>query len=336
MNRLHCAQLKIAGQSIISSAVKQSMGSPTIMTGCILSIYFLFFSFLGYEFLLKNSRMNYSALNKTIVHLEKRVQEQKKVLSTLHIRLKTIRKTAENTEKLIKKSKLNKVINTIFKFCALYHVNIDSYDVKEKANHEFYTEQSILIEFEGFTQDIIQLLNKIKKMNVPIAFDDAILSISDRKRPVKVDVIMKVYLEKNTSKLRKNKAHSLVLVSSDSTEPRPLGSGNTGFFAGKSKSIGATMTEAGKGHLILKIHYPDVSLDSLYFVGVLRQEQTIRALIKKPDGSIAFVVPGDFIGQEHGKIVLITDELVRIQVNSLIDNERIKKIMTLRLKRASE
>jgi Tfp pilus assembly protein PilO len=336
MNRLCCAQLKMIGQSVISSTVKQSMRSPTIVTGCILSISFLFFSFLGYEIFLKNSRINYSALNKTIAHLEQTVQEQKKVLSTLQIRLKNIRKSAENTEKLIKKSKLNKIINNIFKLCALYHVNIDSYDVKEKANHEFYIEQSILIEFEGLLQDITQLLNKIKKMNVPVVFDDVILAIYDRKKSVNINVIMKLYLEKNATKLRKNKAHSLVLVSSDPTEPRPLGSGNPEVFARSSESVGETTTEAGRGRLILSVHYPDVSLDSLYFVGILRQGQTIWALIKKPDGSIAFVAPGDFIGQEHGKIVLITDEFIRIQVHSPIDKESIKKIMTLRLKRASE
>ena len=309
MNRLYCAQLKIAGQSIIASTVKQSMRSPAIVMGYVLSISFLFFFFLGYEFVLKNNKINYSTLHKTIVHLEQTIQEQKKVLSTLRCRLKPIKKSVKNTEKLIKKSETNKVINDIFKLCELYHINIDSYDVKENKRHEFYVEQSILIELEGRIQDMMPLLNKIKKMNVPLVFDDFTLVIDDKKGTVKIIAIIKAYQAKDSGEFNSNR-HDIV------------------------KKI--DQKSRVNGHSIVRDHCSNISLDSVYFVGILRQDQTIWALIKKPDGSIAFVVSGDFIGQEHGKIVLITDEFIRIQVHSPIDKESIKKIMTLRLKRASE
>ncbi len=61
-------------------------------------------------------------------------------------------------------------------------------------------------------------------------------------------------------------------------------------------------------------------LDSLRMVGTLEQQQRIWAIIKATDGTIHRVVAGNFMGQNHGKILEISEhqvDLVEIIPNGL-------------------
>ncbi len=48
-------------------------------------------------------------------------------------------------------------------------------------------------------------------------------------------------------------------------------------------------------------------LDSLKMVGTVKKEKTLWALIKIPDGAVQTVKSGNFMGQNYGKIVSISD-----------------------------
>lgn len=49
-------------------------------------------------------------------------------------------------------------------------------------------------------------------------------------------------------------------------------------------------------------------LDALRMVGILEQNKTLWALIKTNDGTIHRIKTGNYIGQNHGKIVKITED----------------------------
>lgn len=48
-------------------------------------------------------------------------------------------------------------------------------------------------------------------------------------------------------------------------------------------------------------------LDSLRMVGTVEKDDVLWALIKIPDGAVQSVKPGNYLGQNYGKIVNITD-----------------------------
>ena len=48
-------------------------------------------------------------------------------------------------------------------------------------------------------------------------------------------------------------------------------------------------------------------LDSLRMVGTVTKDETLWALIKIPDGAVQSVKPGNYIGQNYGKIVSINE-----------------------------
>ena len=49
-------------------------------------------------------------------------------------------------------------------------------------------------------------------------------------------------------------------------------------------------------------------LDSLKMVGTVEKDDTLWALIRVPDGAVQSVKPGNYIGQNYGKILSITDQ----------------------------
>lgn len=57
-------------------------------------------------------------------------------------------------------------------------------------------------------------------------------------------------------------------------------------------------------------------LDSLSFVGTLFQQQTLWALIQGPDGTIQRVRKGNYMGQNYGQIMGISD--IEIQLSEIV------------------
>ena len=54
-------------------------------------------------------------------------------------------------------------------------------------------------------------------------------------------------------------------------------------------------------------------LESLRMVGTLEQKKDMYALVKTPDNSIFRVRPGNFVGQNFGRIVAITESNVKLK-----------------------
>jgi type IV pilus assembly protein PilP len=57
-------------------------------------------------------------------------------------------------------------------------------------------------------------------------------------------------------------------------------------------------------------------LDSLSFVGTLFQQETLWALVQGPDGTIQRVRTGNYMGQNYGQIMSISD--IEIQLSEII------------------
>ena len=53
-------------------------------------------------------------------------------------------------------------------------------------------------------------------------------------------------------------------------------------------------------------------LDALKMVGILKQRASSWALVQDPDGTIHRVQPGNFAGQNHGKIVQISENQINL------------------------
>jgi len=54
-------------------------------------------------------------------------------------------------------------------------------------------------------------------------------------------------------------------------------------------------------------------LDSLNFVGVLKEGSSIWALISQPNGLVTRVKSGDYLGQNYGQILSIQDKTIKIE-----------------------
>lgn len=54
-------------------------------------------------------------------------------------------------------------------------------------------------------------------------------------------------------------------------------------------------------------------LDGLQMVGTLRQGNVIYALIKAPNNSLYRITTGSYLGQNFGKVVEITDKMIKIK-----------------------
>ncbi|MDX1836656.1 pilus assembly protein PilP [Legionella taurinensis] len=72
-------------------------------------------------------------------------------------------------------------------------------------------------------------------------------------------------------------------------------------------------------------------LDSLKFVGVLKENETVWGLISKPDGEIVRVKPGDYMGQNFGKVISISNELLKLEETTQIAGKWKKQITTINL-----
>lgn len=74
-------------------------------------------------------------------------------------------------------------------------------------------------------------------------------------------------------------------------------------------------------------------LDSLKFVGVLKQDQVIWALIQKlgESGEIAKIKIGDYMGQNYGKVISITNQTLKLQELIRGNDKWRKQIISLNL-----
>ncbi len=73
-------------------------------------------------------------------------------------------------------------------------------------------------------------------------------------------------------------------------------------------STGGPRPDAGRRRESLE-NYP---LDSLKMVGILKQRESSWALVQDREGTIHRVQPGNFAGQNHGKIVKISENEINL------------------------
>jgi len=59
-------------------------------------------------------------------------------------------------------------------------------------------------------------------------------------------------------------------------------------------------------------------LDSLRMVGTVEKDNTLWALIRIPDGAVQSVKPGNYMGQNYGKIVSISD--AKLEMKETVSN----------------
>lgn len=59
-------------------------------------------------------------------------------------------------------------------------------------------------------------------------------------------------------------------------------------------------------------------LDSLKMVGTVEKDNTLWALVRIPDGAVQTVKPGNYLGQNYGKIVSISD--VKMDMSETVSN----------------
>lgn len=92
---------------------------------------------------------------------------------------------------------------------------------------------------------------------------------------------------------------------------QPLGFGE--------ETAAATASDAGEGGgpkpdpTRPKEALEDYPLDSLSYVGTLAQQRDSWALIRDPDGTVHRVSTGNYLGQNHGRIVAITPQEIRLR-----------------------
>ncbi len=54
-------------------------------------------------------------------------------------------------------------------------------------------------------------------------------------------------------------------------------------------------------------------IDSLKMVGLLQQRNQVWGLVRDPEGTIHRVQPGNYAGQNHGKIIVVNESIIDIQ-----------------------
>lgn len=72
-------------------------------------------------------------------------------------------------------------------------------------------------------------------------------------------------------------------------------------------------------------------LDALKFVGILKQENEIWALIQQPDGQVSRVKVGNYMGQNFGRIILIQNDFIKLQETIRNTGKWEKQVTTIKL-----
>ena len=55
------------------------------------------------------------------------------------------------------------------------------------------------------------------------------------------------------------------------------------------------------------------SLDALHFIGLLKDKTKTWALVSHSNGLVAIVMPGDYLGKEHGLVKQIKDDAIHVE-----------------------
>jgi type IV pilus assembly protein PilP len=72
-------------------------------------------------------------------------------------------------------------------------------------------------------------------------------------------------------------------------------------------------------------------LDALKFVGILKQGSEIWALIKQPDHQISRVRVGDYMGQNFGRVISITNTIIKLEETVRTTGKWEKQVTTIEL-----
>lgn len=264
--------------------------------GCVL------FLSIGYVVFLKPICNQYQAITRHIAFLKQDLKFKNNQLIALQRALASYRLLDQSSVRRIKPLMLDEILNNVINICGITGVDMDSYRLLAEKKHLFYLERSMSFVLQATIPQLLALFTQIKLRKLPVSFHDFVVFPLDL-NPMNKKVVLRLHMKSYQFASSQQSLQSMAVL--------------------KHKLFTHPLGNHSLAH---------VSLDCLYFVGMLRQDKTVWALIKKPDGSIARVLPGDFIGQEHAKIILITEKLVRIQENAADNDRAIQKIMTLHLK----
>lgn len=72
-------------------------------------------------------------------------------------------------------------------------------------------------------------------------------------------------------------------------------------------------------------------LDSLKFVGILRQGASVWGLIAEPNGQVTRIMPGDYMGQNFGRVISIKEDGIKLEEVIRSQGKWEKKFITLNL-----
>lgn len=268
-----------------------------MIMGCC---FFLFLSF-DYVVVLKTTYHQYQTITDSLVSLKKTMQFKNNQFITLQRDFASNHLVSQMRFPRMRMVSLDETLNNMLNICTSTGVFVDAYTTLADKKHAGYIERSMSIVLKATLEQLIGAFNQIKAHNLPISFHDFVVSSA-------ID-LHKINNKKVTLRLSM-KSYEFIA----SQQPLKL------------------VTALNSSDVADDPFLAHVALDALYFVGILSQDKTTWALIKKPDGSIVRVLPGDVIGREHAKVVLITKQWLRIQQNTADDAHSIKKIRTLRLK----
>lgn len=276
-------------------------------------IFFAYMVLIGaaYSLFLQKPQANYSQLNTQTLYLDQELKLKNQTITKLNhlIEPKNVNRT--EISRLVKQQNAGKIFYDILQLSHSSKLSVESYLPVAQIKHDFYSVRSWLIVVTGSFQQMLHFLHKIERMNALVVCDDVVISsdnpsLSDE--TLRMSVTINAYCEKNHKfKQIRSSPHSI----------------SPSLFKSVDTNIKQNSLE----------NYP---LDSLQFVGLLSRGHTKGALVRKPDGSISFVMPGDLIGKEHGKIVSVTDKYIRITEDALLGNVSVKKITTLSFKKSDQ
>ncbi|QDP72890.1 pilus assembly protein PilP [Legionella israelensis] len=72
-------------------------------------------------------------------------------------------------------------------------------------------------------------------------------------------------------------------------------------------------------------------LDALKFVGTLKRNSTVWALIEQPGGRISRIKAGEYMGKNYGKVLAIEDNTIKLEETVKVSGKWVKKITKLQL-----
>lgn len=197
--------------------------------------------------------------------------------------------------RLIQSDVMEGLFKAILQLILSSDLSMDSYYPMTDRKHRFYTERSFSLTVTGDFDQLVKLVNKIQAIDALLMCDDFNISKRGSGDKLQMHLIIKGFCESRSS---------LKKIRSFTNQLKPT----------------------------VPIKLENFSLDSLLFVGLMRQKNKVFALISTPDASISLVKTGDYIGNHHGKIILIKDQRIHIREDVVVGSES-SQITTLHLRK---